>query len=729
MAAVAAPDAVADAAGAASSAYPGVWDGSGVTWDPTGLEAQAYAADLTEVDWDLAFAFDSGKSYDSSTDDSLDSSSSDGSDVFKHSVSADDAGNRSISGSSSSSSNSSPQASDALAEGASSMRPPESSSSSATDNTRASSSSSSRLTTHMDNLAACFQPDWVVFIDSGLFFCKSDLQRLLMHQGADLACGWNLQLAQPERVSNATAAAAQVMAANNTAAAGAVQSAAETARAAAVAAVARAQVALAAAQEALATAAATGQAAAAEAVTQPAAGDANITLAGLPGFAELQQQKQQQGLQQLELPAATAQPGYLGGSSAIPATAAAVAAAGGLAGSATDQLQHHAPSDAVVPYSNAKSNELQQDASVDAGRQPFDRPTAAAEAAAKLAANAAYYAGAAPQEYADYALQLEAPAAYSAATTKPLVSQAESAALVSDAAYFAGSDPFDYSYAIQVAASSADPPLDISAAQLTAELAPETAYQAAPGSGADSYASGEQQQYLQEALQAASFGSSIPQQQPVAMAPGQQQKAELLATPETAASASAAPWYAAPQAHSTLRKLQQYDLQQEQQQQQHDVPVGVVSSHDLQALTVARAQHAALPYQQQQHQDPQQLPTIQQHSAADLAPLLAQQQQQRQQQQDALTSQVAALSPLPALFGLANNETLSRFPLYYGDVGVGRLVTGRPFDAVPKFAGAHPPTVRRMAAGLPVQVKGCQHHLTHMHLQLAPKARVGPRNE
>ncbi|WIA40506.1 hypothetical protein OEZ86_013856 [Tetradesmus obliquus] len=51
----------------------------------------------------------------------------------------------------------------------------------------------------------------------------------------------------------------------------------------------------------------------------------------------------------------------------------------------------------------------------------------------------------------------------------------------------------------------------------------------------------------------------------------------------------------------------------------------------------------------------------------------------------------------------ANADSLSKFPLYYGDAAVGRLVTGRPFDVVPKFAGAHPPTVRRMAAGLPVQ--------------------------
>ncbi|WIA20223.1 hypothetical protein OEZ85_006065 [Tetradesmus obliquus] len=55
----------------------------------------------------------------------------------------------------------------------------------------------------------------------------------------------------------------------------------------------------------------------------------------------------------------------------------------------------------------------------------------------------------------------------------------------------------------------------------------------------------------------------------------------------------------------------------------------------------------------------------------------------------------------------ASADSLSKFPLYYGDAAVGRLVTGRPFDVVPKFAGAHPPTVRCMAAGLPVQVYCC----------------------
>lgn len=58
------------------------------------------------------------------------------------------------------------------------------------------------------DLARCFNPDWVLFIDSGVLFCKADLHRLLMHRQADMACGWDLRMAEPSAAAAAGAAAA-----------------------------------------------------------------------------------------------------------------------------------------------------------------------------------------------------------------------------------------------------------------------------------------------------------------------------------------------------------------------------------------------------------------------------------------------------------------------------------------------------------------------------------------
>jgi hypothetical protein len=274
-------------------------------------------------------------------------------------------------------------------------------------------------------------------------------------------------------------------------------------------------------------------------------------------------------------------------------------------------------------------------------------------------------------------LLIEEPTTYSSMVAQPVA--AEAAALAGDAAYYAGADPFDYRYAQQVEAgpSSGD-------AAEPAAAAAEAAYYA-------DYSFGEPQ-----AVGPAAVGSMATN--PTVMSPRYASTAEL-----PAAAPLAAAWQDMTM-HGTHRQLQQYELQQQQQQlqqQQRDVPVGVMSSQDLQALAAQQQHTVSQQQQQQQQQAPQEQLALQQQLI--LPSALGLKQQPLQQP----GSQTMALPPLPSLFGMANNDSLSKFPLYYGDAGVGRLVTGRPFDVVPKFAGAHPPTVRRMAAGLPVQVRQC----------------------
>lgn len=48
----------------------------------------------------------------------------------------------------------------------------------------------------------CFNPDWVLFIEASSFFCKSDVQRLLMHTDADLTCGMDMHVAEPSSNAN-----------------------------------------------------------------------------------------------------------------------------------------------------------------------------------------------------------------------------------------------------------------------------------------------------------------------------------------------------------------------------------------------------------------------------------------------------------------------------------------------------------------------------------------------
>jgi hypothetical protein len=593
---------------ASSLVHPGVWDGHSDTWD---LD-QAYAADQTEEDWDFAFDYDNGNSE-------IYTGGSSSSSVHQASVVNDGSG---------------VSTSDiGIAD------------TNTTTSHSSSSSSSSAVAAEVADLAACFQPDWVLFIDSGLFFCKSDLQRLLMHKGADLACGWNLQLAKPEPVvvSNTTATAAAVgvevipsgdSTAAVAAAAEAAQSAAESAHAAAVAAVARAQVALAAAQEALATAAASGQAAASEAAPEAASTVVSSVSAGVE------------------------QP--------ITLTTSPVGAV-----NSSDNLHKH------VVSATTTAMETRQAAPAATIAAP-----AAEQLAAQLAADAAYYAGASPQDYADYALQLDDPSTYSRLISQPTEAQA---GLAGDAAYYAGKYQYDYSYAQGLDSPSSSfgaavvHPAVVAAADAaystTADLA-DYSYGYEPSQGPAAFGS-----VLKQPISAPASAAAA------AAAVGSTAEQSAAATLGVATGAAA--MQGAMLLPSTRRKLQQHDMLQQQQQQQQDMLVGVMSSQDLQALTAQ---------QQQQPQELQQAYTPMHMST----PLPGALQQQQQQQQD---SPAAPLPPLPALFGLANNETLSKFPLYYSDAAVGRLVTGRPFDVVPKFAGAHPPTVRRMAAGLPVQVR------------------------
>lgn len=69
----------------------------------------------------------------------------------------------------------------------------------------------------------CFNPDWVVFVEASSFFCKSDLQRVLLHTDADMACGMDMHVAEPSPDPASAAAAAAASAAG-----AAVLSAAET---------------------------------------------------------------------------------------------------------------------------------------------------------------------------------------------------------------------------------------------------------------------------------------------------------------------------------------------------------------------------------------------------------------------------------------------------------------------------------------------------------------------
>lgn len=59
----------------------------------------------------------------------------------------------------------------------------------------------------------CFNPDWVIFIEASSLFCKSDIQRLLMHTDADLTCGMDMHVAEPssnaQTAGQAAAAASQ----------------------------------------------------------------------------------------------------------------------------------------------------------------------------------------------------------------------------------------------------------------------------------------------------------------------------------------------------------------------------------------------------------------------------------------------------------------------------------------------------------------------------------------
>jgi hypothetical protein len=618
---------------ALSSVHPGVWDGRSDTWD---LD-QAYAADQTEEDWDFTFEYDSGISEEYSGGSS--------SNVLHQGPVINDSSSISTGGLGSALSGTVDR------------------SAVTSDSSSSSGSSSSALPAEVNNLAACFQPGWVLFIDSGLFFCKSDLQRLLMHKGADLACGWNLQLAKHEpvinSVSNTTTAAAAVggveMPGGNStavleAAAEAAQSAAESARAAAVAAVARAQVALAAAQEALATAAASGQAAATD------------------------------------------------NEAATEAASMVVSTVSASAGKPLAATMHVAVKNVITSSDTLRQPVLGSIVATTAMDGQETKPTAVAapvaeQSAAQLAADAAYYAGAAPPNYADYALQLGDPSQYSNMVSQPTAAHA---GLPGDAAYYAGTDPNDYSYA-QEEVDNVDSTSLVGAAaeQHVVVSAADAAY----GTTADlaDYSYGD------EPVEApAAFGSMSTQATtaPVAAAAYGSTAEQPAAAAALGMAAGAAAMQGAMLLPGTRRRLQQHDMLQQQQQQ--DMLVGVMSSQDLQALTAQQQQ------QQQQQQQPVQHQMGQQeqqefkqmftpmHASTSFPGALQQQQQPG--------SPAIPLPPLPALFGLANNDTLSKFPLYYGDAAVGRLVTGRPFDVVPKFAGAHPPTVRRMAAGLPVQV-------------------------
>lgn len=58
-----------------------------------------------------------------------------------------------------------------------------------------SSSSIKGVTVHLP--PHCFNPEWVVLIKSSTYFCKSDLQRLLVHTDADMTCGMDMHVAEP----------------------------------------------------------------------------------------------------------------------------------------------------------------------------------------------------------------------------------------------------------------------------------------------------------------------------------------------------------------------------------------------------------------------------------------------------------------------------------------------------------------------------------------------------
>jgi hypothetical protein len=59
----------------------------------------------------------------------------------------------------------------------------------------------------------CFNPNWVVFIQASSLFCKSDLQRLLLHTDADMACGMDMHVAEPSPDNNSAEQAAAAAAA------------------------------------------------------------------------------------------------------------------------------------------------------------------------------------------------------------------------------------------------------------------------------------------------------------------------------------------------------------------------------------------------------------------------------------------------------------------------------------------------------------------------------------
>eukprot|EP00775_Hariotina_reticulata_P006876 gene6875-7092_t len=53
----------------------------------------------------------------------------------------------------------------------------------------------------------------------------------------------------------------------------------------------------------------------------------------------------------------------------------------------------------------------------------------------------------------------------------------------------------------------------------------------------------------------------------------------------------------------------------------------------------------------------------------------------------------------------------------YSDAAVSRMMNGQPFDVAPYYAAAHPATVRRLTAGLPVQVYCCWNGLVKLRAE------------
>jgi hypothetical protein len=147
---------------------------------------------------------------------------------------------------------------------------------------------------------------------------------------------------------------------------------------------------------------------------------------------------------------------------------------------------------------------------------------------------------------------------------------------------------------------------------------------------------------------------------------------------------------------------------------------------------VSRRQQRRL--QQQQQQQQQAAPASDAHHVHHRAHSELQLQlRQRQRQQQQISGSVTAAVQLAALHAVSQRPPsldLWTHPIVYAGASTGRMLNGQPFSAAPFFATSHAPTLRRLVAGLPAQVRVQHCELSaHSAAPVVALLAAGPRPE